>query len=250
MQEMSLYNLDVECTTSGGYAKAPICIHNSNDQALLLNPEIVHVIVPKFFRYCWRILKRHLAESFPRLWSAETTTHAQRKEIVRQVIQKIVVNVKGENEQVQVNIVWNGGFVDQVIVIRPVAKWTQLSNYPQLCQRLVQMAEAQLPTDEMIKRLHQEGFHPPKRCKTFNSDVLRSLTRRLGLGTYRSSKPRNPLTENEWWLPDLAITLKMPEVTLYNWVRRGWVNARQQPESPKYWIVWADEAELERLRTH
>ena len=193
---------------------------------------------------------RHLAESFPRLWSAETATHAQRKEIVRQVIQKITVNIQGESEQVQVSIEWNGGFVDQVSVIRPVARWTQLSNYSQLCQRLVQMAEAQLPTDEMIELLHTEGFHPPRRRKTFNSDVLRSLMRRLGLGTHRSPKPRGLLTENEWWLPELATALEMPEVTLYNWVRRGWVNARQQPEPPKHWIVWADETELERLRAH
>ena len=193
---------------------------------------------------------RYLAESFPRLWSAETTTHAQRKEIVRQIIQKITVNIEGESEQVQVSIEWTGGFVSQLSVIRPVAKWTQLSNYPQLCQRLEQMAAAQLPTEEMIELLHREGFHPPKRRKTFNSEVLRSLMRRLGLGTRRIPKPRKSLAEHEWWLPDLAITLKMPEVTLYNWVRRGWVNARQQPDPPKHWIVWADDAELERLRKH
>jgi len=193
---------------------------------------------------------RQLAEHLPTLWFAETTTHAQRKELVRQVIQKIVVNVKGESEQVQVSIEWDGGFVNQVSVIRPVAKWTQLSNYPQLCQRLVQMAEAKLPTDEMIELLHREGFHPPKRRTTFNSEVLRSLMRRLGLGTRRSPKPRASLAKHEWWLPDLAMTLEMPEVTLYNWVRRGWVNARQQPDPPKHWIVWANDAELERLRTH
>jgi hypothetical protein len=42
----------------------------------------------------------------------------------------------------------------------------------------------------------------------------------------------------------------MPTVTLYNWVRRGWVKARQQSEFPKQWIIWADEVELERLKTH
>ena len=184
------------------------------------------------------------------MWLAETTTHAQRKELVRQVIQKITINVEGESEQVQVSIEWSGGFVGQLSVIRPVAKWTQLSNYSQLCQRLKQMAEAKLTTDEMIELLHQEGFHPPKRCKTFNPEILRSLMRRLGLGTRRCPKPRQVLAEHEWWLPELALALEMPEVTLYNWVRRGWVTARQQPEPPKHWVVWADEAELERLSTH
>lgn len=193
---------------------------------------------------------RQLAESLPALWLAETTTHAERKELVRQVIQTITVDVEGESEQVRVSIEWNGGFVEQVSVIRPVAKWAQLSNYPQLCQRLEQMAEAKLTTDEMIELLHQEGFYPPKRRKTFNREILRSLMRRLGLGTRYSPKSRKALDKHEWWLPDLAITLEMPEVTLYNWVQRGWVNARQLPEPPKHWVVWADESELERLRAH
>lgn len=193
---------------------------------------------------------RQLAESLPALWFAEATTHAQRKELVRQVIQKITVNVEGESEQVQVSLEWNGGFVVQANVIRPVAKWAQLSNYSQLCKRLKHMAEANLSTDEMIELLHQEGFHPPKRRKTFNREVLRSLMRRLGLGTRRSPKPRKNLAEYEWWLPDLALALEMPEVTLYNWVQRGWINARQLPEPPKHWVIWANEAELERLRAH
>ena len=193
---------------------------------------------------------RQLAKDLPALWNAETTTNAQRKEIVRQVIQKITVTVEGESEQVQVIIEWSGGSVCQAQIIRPVAKWTQLSYYPQLCQRLEQLAQAQLTTDEIIDHLHQEGFHPPKRSKTFNRQIVRTLMRRLGLETRQSSKTRGSLAENEWWLPDLAIALEMPTPTLYCWVKRGWVKARQLPEPPKHWIIWADEAELERLRTH
>jgi hypothetical protein len=41
----------------------------------------------------------------------------------------------------------------------------------------------------------------------------------------------------------------MPEATLYGWLRRGRLQARQQEEKALYrWIVWADEAELGRLK--
>jgi hypothetical protein len=193
---------------------------------------------------------RQLAESLPALWNAETTTPAQRKEIVRQVIEKITVTVEGESEQVQVIIKWSGGFLGQAQIIRPVAKWTQLSDYPQLCERLKQFAKANLSTDEIIERLHQEGFRPPKRRQTFNRPIVRTLMRDLGLGIRQLTKDREPLTEHEWWLPELATTLAIPVPTLYNWVQRGWVKARQLPEPPKHWIIWADEAELDRLRTH
>jgi hypothetical protein len=193
---------------------------------------------------------RRLSESLPELWNAETTTRAQRKEIMRQVIEKITVTVEGESEQVQVIIKWSGGFSCQAQIIRPVSKWTQLSYYPQLCERLKQFAHANLSTDEMIERLHQEGFRPPKRRKTFNREMVRTLMRHLGLGTRKSPTTRESLTEHEWWLPELAAALEIPAPTLYNWVQRGWVKARQLPEPPKHWIIWADEAEMERLRTH
>lgn len=193
---------------------------------------------------------RRLAQDLPVLWSAPTTTQAQRKEIIRQVIDKIILTVEGASEQVQVRIEWSGGFSCQAQIIRPVAKWTQLSYYPQLCERLKQLVEANLTTDEIIDCLHQEGFRPPKRRQTFSREIVRKLIRHLGLGTRPLPKARESLSEHEWWLPELASTLEMPAVTLYNWVQRGWVKARQQTVPPKHWIIWADEAELERLRTH
>jgi hypothetical protein len=53
---------------------------------------------------------------------------------------------------------------------------------------------------------------------------------------------------HEWGLTDLAHAIGMPPVTLFTWIRRGWVTGRQQADSPRRWILWADEAELERLR--
>ena len=70
----------------------------------------------------------------------------------RQVIETITVRFEGESEQVHVRIAWAGGAMSQAQMIRPVAKWTQLSNYPQLCQRLKQLAQVQLSTDEIIEQ--------------------------------------------------------------------------------------------------
>lgn len=191
-----------------------------------------------------------LAHTLPKLWHAPTTTSVQRKEIVRQIIQTVTVTVAGESEWVHVKIEWVGGFVGRADIIRPVSKWTQLSTYPELCERLKEFAQANVSTDEIIKRLHQEGFHPPKRRQTFTRQIVRSLMRRLGLQTRLSPTSNQSLAPHEWWLPELAAELEMPTATLYTWVRRGWVNAHQCSEPPKHWVIWADKTELERLRTH
>lgn len=71
---------------------------------------------------------------------------------------------------------------------------------------------------------------------------------RLGLTRTRSrSEWPDKLGEDEWWLQELAQKIGMPSVTLYHWVRRGWVRAHQREEDRR-WVVWADERELKRLR--
>jgi hypothetical protein len=91
---------------------------------------------------------------------------------------------------------------------------------------------------------------PPKQRQTFNSEGIRSLMRRLNLVPPRQKSTPETLATSEWWLPNLARLLDMPTMTLYDWVRRGWLKARQQPDWPKHWIIWADETEIERLKAH
>ncbi len=193
---------------------------------------------------------QQMANSLPLLWAAPTTTMAQRKDVIRQMIDGILMTVVGNTEQVQVTIQWAGGDSSQAQITRPVAKWTQLSYYPQLCQRLEQLTQANLTTHDIMDCLHQDGFRPPKRRQTFNPEMVQTLIRRLGFRSHSATPAKAPLPPPEWWLPDLAAKLDMPTMTLYNWVQRGWVKARQPAEPPKHWIIWADEAELERLRTH
>lgn len=81
----------------------------------------------------------------------------------------------------------------QTQLIRPVAKWMQLSNYSQLCQRIEQLfQEGNCPT-KITQSLNQEGFHPPKRRQTLNVEEIRMLMHRLGLLASKSSPFNSPL---------------------------------------------------------
>jgi hypothetical protein len=194
---------------------------------------------------------RQLAESIPALWFATTTTNAQRKEIVRQMVSRILVNVEGESERVQITLEWVGGAQTQDMMIRPVAKLSQLSYYPQLCERIRQLADLGLRAPAIAQQLNSEGFRPAKHYPQFSRQGVADLMRRLGLRHKRSYEPvGDGLGEAEWWLPELARTLGMPTITLYAWVQRGLVQARQQTQPQGRWIVWADAAELERLRRY
>lgn len=189
---------------------------------------------------------RRLSSDIPSLWSAPTTTDADRKEILRQVIDRIVVDAQGESERVGLVIHWAGGMKTEGEVIRPVRTWEQLTYYPQLCARLQTLAAEGKNAREIAEVLNAEGYRPPKRCEIFGWQGVSDLMRSLGLSRHRSrSRHREGLGEHEWWVGELARTIPMPEPTLFDWIRRGWAKARPQG---KRWIVWADGAEITRLR--
>jgi hypothetical protein len=160
-----------------------------------------------------------------------------------------VVAAHGESERVQVTIEWVGGVRTVCEVIRPVARLEQLSSYAALCARARQLAAEGLAAGVIAERLNAEGFRPPKRRERFGAQGIQDLLQRLGVVTKQSHGPRRPdLGAHEWGLRELAQAIDMPHVTLYDWLRRGWVGARREDRPPRRWILWADDAELERLR--
>ena len=193
---------------------------------------------------------RRLAADIPELWSAASTTNTERKEIVRQVIEGVVVEVEGDSERVGVHIEWAGGRRTTAVVIRPVSNFENLSYYSELCERVRELASRGLDSTLIAQRLDAEGYRSPKLVEGFGHQGVQKLMRRLGLcqRERRQQPPQGLLGEHEWWLGELAGRIQMPKQTLYTWVRRGWVSSRQLQDHARRWVVWADEAELERLR--
>jgi DNA invertase Pin-like site-specific DNA recombinase len=192
---------------------------------------------------------RQLAADIPALWQAPTTTAADRKAIVRQVVRRVVVAAAGESERVRVTLEWVGEGRTAGEVIRPVARLEQLTCYPQLCARAQQLAVEGLTAGAIAQRLNAEGYHPPKRREAFGAQGVQDLLQRLGVVTKHShGRPKAGLGPHEWGLRELAQAVDMPHITLYNWVCRGWVTARREEPPPQRWILWADAAEVARLR--
>jgi DNA invertase Pin-like site-specific DNA recombinase len=195
---------------------------------------------------------RRLAADVPALWQAATTTDADRQAIVRQLIERVIVTVLDDSEQVTVEVHWAGGHRTRARLTRPVARLQQLSYYPQLLARVIALHEAGLACTEIARRLNAEGWRPAKRRKTFTGPMVATLLARQGLHS-GSPKQRQtadlPRQPHEWLLNELALELGMPSVTLFSWIQKGWVRARQIEHSArKLWLVWADTPECDRLR--
>ncbi|MGH3125917.1 MAG: hypothetical protein ACRDND_33485, partial [Streptosporangiaceae bacterium] len=191
---------------------------------------------------------RALAADLPAVWKAETTTDADRKQLLRHLIEVVTVTVIGGSEQVDVEVTWAGGHRTAGRVVRPVAALAQLSYLPRLRQRAGELLAAGCTGAQIADALNAEGLRPPKRASVFTKNAVHDLLSALGLNHHRNPSRRPALGEDEWWLRDLADHLGMPKITLDAWVRRGWADGYLHPEE-RLIVVRADPAETERLRT-
>ncbi|GIH79827.1 recombinase family protein [Planobispora longispora] len=194
-----------------------------------------------------------LAGDINGLWHAATTTITDRKEIVRAVIDKVVVAVIGTSERVQVTIVWAGGATTCGEIVRPVQRLEQLSCYSQLLSRIRELAGQGIGASGIADRLEAEGYRPAKSGKRITATTVRDLMRRLGCPAGRVHRHRPaPAGEEpgpqEWWLKDLAAELCMTTSTLYAWINRGWITVRRESDWPHRLIAHADQQELAELR--
>jgi DNA invertase Pin-like site-specific DNA recombinase len=192
---------------------------------------------------------RHLAADLPAVWDAPTTTVADRKQLIRHLVDHVRIKVLGTSERVEVEITWAGGSRTGGQLVRPVAALTQLSYFPRLQSRARELVQAGMTTAQIADRLNNEGLRPPKRVEVFTPNAVNDLLRALGITRARTParRPRPPLGENEWWLRDLAEHIGMSEITLDSWVRRGWATGYLHPQARNR-IVRADPAEVDRLR--
>lgn len=186
-----------------------------------------------------------MANDLPALWQSVATSVIDRKEILRCLVERVIVQVQGNTEYVDVTIHWAGGFVSQHQIERPVAEYQQMRDYDRLVARLRELQAAGHTAAQMAEQLNQEGFHPTGRRKTFSAMTVRQLLSRWQLSGERHETVT--LGPEEWWLSDLARQVKVSAATVRRWIARRWVHCRRSPQHG-YHLLWADADELERLR--
>ncbi|HEY2261085.1 MAG TPA: hypothetical protein VGI96_00510, partial [Streptosporangiaceae bacterium] len=70
------------------------------------------------------------AADLPGLWAAPSTTDADRKEVIRAVIDEITIAIRGRSELVDVTVGWAGGQQTHEVIRRPIQRSEDLSYYP------------------------------------------------------------------------------------------------------------------------
>lgn len=189
---------------------------------------------------------RALAADLPAVWSAATTTSADRQRIARLLLERVVVTVDKASERADVQLHWVGGAVGSHALTRSVRRYDQHSDYPRLVERLRRLCGQRQTAAEIAQRLTAEGFHPPKRTDRFTRDMVLRLIGRLGFHRQEPHGSRVGLGRDEYRPGGLADRLGINRDTVRRWVKVGWVHVRRDENGHR--VIWADASELKRLR--
>ncbi len=193
---------------------------------------------------------RRLAGEVPALWRASTTTPADRRQVVRLLVDRVVLTVDPGDDRVAVRVEWAGGAVRERTIHRAVQAYKNQQSWERLSARLATLHGRGETPKAIAAILDRDGFRPPKRASRFTAGMVRRLLHELGL---RPRVPRSPafpevLSPDEWWLHDLARLMGLSPHTLHGWRKKGWLHVRQVGGRGGPWAVWADASELARLR--
>jgi len=120
---------------------------------------------------------RALAQDLPALWQADTTTQEERQSIIRMLLERALVEVIGNSEQVRVECHWHGGIRTQHHIVRPISNSKRLSNYAALVARASELRRTGHDNEAIAAIINREGWRTAKNCGGFTGSAVRNLLR-------------------------------------------------------------------------
>jgi predicted DNA-binding transcriptional regulator AlpA len=185
-----------------------------------------------------------LGQSLPNLWQGPTLRRAQKKALLRCLIDKVVAYRKSR-ECVAVRIVWRGGAVSEIDVPITVGSVRDFSNFEQIEQQILELVEQGKSDKEIADLLTEQGFRSPLRATMLPSTVRSIRLQHRRIHRYRGPRPRS--VSGRLTLPQVAQLLGVTPHWLYNLIRRGVVEIKRDTETNLY--LFPDRPEtLEQLR--
>jgi DNA invertase Pin-like site-specific DNA recombinase len=169
----------------------------------------------------------NLAGHLPHIWTDPATTDAQRKALLRCLVDKVVLD-RGEHDLAVVRIVWRGGAVSNLDVKMKVNSVAKLTRGTEMRNRALELAGSGMPDDAIAAVLTGEGHRSPTCENTVLPITVGQIRRRAGI---RVTEPRNRWSHGSSLLsaPELASRLNIPVNWIYVQIKKKQLLIDQQP---------------------
>ena len=181
---------------------------------------------------------KRLAEDFPRLWTAPTTTHRDRKRILRLLVRDVTVSGGSEPKMIKLQICWQGGATETLDVRLPPNR-ADAMRYPEAFVTRVRELAATHDDDEIVQLLGAEGYQSSS-GKPLTQSMIQWVRHK-----HRIPPPKLPA--NTFSVNQICERYSVSKNVVYYWIDRGVITAEQRKHNARYAITIDDESDS-RLR--
>lgn len=186
-----------------------------------------------------------LGKRLPELWESGRLTVSQKKQLLRSLISRVVLS-RPEQDVVEARIVWVSGAYSILCVNPPVLhRTTQLGNYQELVERILELAAEGHQDTEIARRLTKEGFRSA-RLPYVNRELVEKIRAKHGQPSLTGSQYSREKIDGCWGAPGLARRLGTSECWLRAKITEGTIPAHRHPTTRR-WLIPDDPVLMERL---
>ncbi len=189
---------------------------------------------------------RDLAGDLPAVWHAPTTTAADRKRLLRLVVQEVTVTVAAATRSARAVILWHGGATTAHTVTCPPRGW-HCTTDAAVVARLRDLAQ-RLPDHRIAEQLNAEGVRT-QTGKAWTPLRVGSIRRQHAIPTACPVEPNATGARGDGFLSSKAAArrLGISFQSVHLWVRQGILHADQRAPGSVLWVrvTAADVARLD-----
>jgi hypothetical protein len=159
-----------------------------------------------------------IGKQLPQLWNSEKLSRAQKKALLRALIDKVVIH-RAVRDQIHTRIVWRGGDTTTLKIPIPVGAFSELSNAQTLEQQILSLTGQGYSDVEIAERLSIQGFRSPLRNELLPSTVKGLRLKHRVFRKRSQSHPRH--IPGYLTVPQLAQTLNISKHWIYDRIHKG-----------------------------
>jgi DNA invertase Pin-like site-specific DNA recombinase len=189
---------------------------------------------------------RQLSHTLPALWSSGQLTPPQQKQLLRSLIQHVIVS-RPTADTLEARVVWVSGAVTPLTIHPPILRQSDLADYEQFVQRVLTLGAQGYSDPQIAQRLSQEGFHSARRPH-ITAALVGDIRRARGQISLTEQFKTQAKLDGQWTVFGLAQTLEVHRNWLYTRLRNGTIPATRHPVIGHY-LIPDDPTLLATLRT-
>jgi uncharacterized protein YndB with AHSA1/START domain len=185
---------------------------------------------------------RLLARDLPAVWKSSTTSAADRKGMLRLVVEAIAVHpVDVPKRTTRIRVQWSSGAVSELAIVRG---HDALKHAPEAIARISELAAAGLHDDEIAERLNAAGVRTGA-GRAWKENLVLNARRMRRIARVAPDRPRMPPLphrhpDGHYSVPGAAVLFGVSHAVIYVWIRKGLVTTSRADFGTHRDAYWLD----------